>query len=44
MIYLLKFWFNHPSEALCDLGIKGCELHKRTGWFPWWNRKQEAAE
>lgn len=35
----LRFWLTHPREALCDWGIRGCDLHKRSGWFPWWNRK-----
>lgn len=37
----IRYWLTHPSEALCDWGIRGCELHKRSGWFPWWNRKPE---
>lgn len=34
-----RFWLTHPRDALCDLGIRGCELHIRTGWFtPFWKR------
>lgn len=37
----LWFWLTHPRDALCDWGIWGCDLHKRTGWFPWWNRRPQ---
>lgn len=40
----LRFWLTHPLEALCDWGIWGCDLHKRSGWFPWWNRKSDPAD
>lgn len=35
-----RIWATHPREALCDWGIWGCRLHKESGWFPWWNRKE----
>ena len=38
---MFQMWWliTNPRDALCDWGIKGCDLHKRTGYFPWWNRK-----
>lgn len=38
-MFQMWWWITNPRDALCDWGIKGCDLHKRTGYFPWWNRK-----
>ncbi|QAU07016.1 hypothetical protein SEA_APHELION_153 [Gordonia phage Aphelion] len=35
----IRFWLTHPREAMCDLGLWGCDLHIRSGWFtPAWKR------